>query len=369
MVVRLFWLTCALVTLASGLQMDVFEHSAEIVQCQPSESIWITKGTYTYSRANVLNFFTPNLRNVAFLWGKYIGSCTWDVTEKVKHRCDYLNKCKISPSKNFEGCWYQMYLDLEYECRRDKKPLQQINQAMEGVCHKIIGRNKRQVLSDDTRALADAAATLEEYYTTRTVNMGALTSITTNDFMLADGTMVPMVYVMRARISAQTVQSRQPFPREIAERMVQLNAVPPAGPIAGDERGHLLACSLGGPSDVLNIVPQAAQLNRAKVLGGRSYWRLFEDRILREARSESVSFIDWTLVVNYNEDNLLRDNLRPAGFAVSTIVHFRNGTIHDRGAAYFPNESDTDCIIEIVPNTLVPSHFNDDLDRDDSFCY
>ncbi len=75
----------------------------------------------------------------------------------------------------------------------------------------------------------------------------------------------------------------------------------------GDEGGHLIAASLGGAGDRINIVPQAATLNRGD-------WRSMEDEFraaLREGKTVNVS-----IEVAYPPNG----GVRPSEFFVTAVI-------------------------------------------------
>lgn len=190
-------------------------------------------------------------------------------------------------------------------------------------------------------SLSDVASYLESTFQTQQVhnNMGAITSITTRNITRKNGTVVTLVYTMRATISSNTFQRRQAFPSGVNARMRELNAVTSDNSKGGvyDDRGHLLASTLGGPSDVLNIVPQHSELNRHAVGGDFTLWYRIEQEIRDYIIQNPGSYIHWIVVVAYG--NLQSDNLRPTGFGIQLTQHFANGTVHDRGVHYFSNEA------------------------------
>lgn len=182
--------------------------------------------------------------------------------------------------------------------------------------------------------------------------MGAITSITTNNFRRPNGRVVTLVYVMRARIQRNTLQSREPsYPPGVAGRMNELDAIRPNRPILGDDRGHLLASTLGGPRDILNIVPQHSELNRVPARGGHSFWILLESNFHNHLTLYPAGYIDWTIVVNYG--NLRNNNLRPTGFGVSFTMYHSNGTIRFSDEIYFPNRQE-DCLLTPMTGTRSP---------------
>lgn len=100
------------------------------------------------------------------------------------------------------------------------------------------------------------------------------------------------------------------------------NAVP------GDERGHLLAYSLGGSNEPYNIVPQYNTVNRW-LNGLESPWIRLERRIrnfLSQRQVHSDRWVQWTVIVHYsaNERTTTYRSLRPTGFTLNVV--FNDGT-------------------------------------------
>lgn len=67
---------------------------------------------------DVRNLFMPTFRNFAYLWGKTIGMCTYDETEKVKNICQGSSSCtfKADRATLSDDCKYWMTLTIDYEC-------------------------------------------------------------------------------------------------------------------------------------------------------------------------------------------------------------------------------------------------------------
>jgi len=149
---------------------------------------------------------------------------------------------------------------------------------------------------------------------------------------------VELTYAIRARIYPRHRTVRSAIPGFVAQRFQLMDAYP------SDERGHLLAASLGGPNHQENFVPQTSIVNRAD--GGPSEWFRIEGEIrslLDGAPGNHVTYIDWTLVVIYG--NTAR-NRRPIGFGLRFIARdVAGGVIRDSGDMYFSNDiGGGDCI-------------------------
>ncbi|CAO1373982.1 unnamed protein product [Diamesa hyperborea] len=103
---------------------------------------------------------------------------------------------------------------------------------------------------------------------------------------------------------------------------------------SSDETGQLLASSLGGPMQGYNFAPQNRIVNKNS--DGESYWYHIEEKIRETLRDDNVMYIDWTLIVVYDD---LQVHKRPIGFGLKYIVYdIENNPIHDTGDMYFSNE-------------------------------
>lgn len=353
-----------LIVRINSLEHEVSENEVWSIKC-PSmgDGIEIVDAKWAYDRASISNMFTPNIRNYAFVWGAYLNMCTWDVSTGMKSRCALENECIFTPTREALGdCGYKMYLRVRYECRNDIETQQKLssdqrcyhikdyNEYAEefNYCSDWHSRHKRQSPDDDDPSqrctilfgIMDVAASLERNPALQThsyTNMSAVTSITTRQFPRGAGATIDLVYVMRARITPTTIQEREDFPERVAQRMRELDARrDPAGRFS-DERGHLLASTLGGPQHRLNIAPQVCSVNRCYPSNTFSFWRKIEQEIRTSIDSGRVRHIDWTLVINY--DNLQRNDMRPTGFGLRYITHFNNGRACDSSDLYISNEA------------------------------
>jgi len=77
---------------------------------------------------------------------------------------------------------------------------------------------------------------------------------------------------------------------------------------AGDEGGHLVAVSLGGAGDRINLVPQSSTLNR-------SDWKAMENYLRKEL--EAGKTVSIKIDVGYSAGG----GVRPSGFGVTIEVN------------------------------------------------
>ncbi len=339
-----------------SLEQEVYENDNVCIQCNSKERIQIISASWDYDRLS-RNVLTPNIRNLAYWWGTYLGMCSYDVKNFVTAKCGYDNKCCFTPTRALLGdCGYHMYLRIEYFCEYSADNTFTLSDDLN--CSAVSSnfctnnphpfgqynrRRKRQgpstsnycashhTIDQRARALENDPQLLTQHPT----NMDAVTSITTRDYPRRNGTRVNLVYVMRARISRNTLRRREGYPAGIEARMIELDRRETVPTSQGDDRGHILASSLGGPRNVLNIVPQDPNLNRMYA-GHRSMWydaeRLFTEMINDHPGIQ----IDWTLVITYG--NLHQDNLRPTEFGLCYVYHFGNGTSVDNFDWFFSND-------------------------------
>lgn len=111
-------LTVILIIEVTALEYEVDENEPLDIRCSSnSEGIEITNAKFQYNRLSVLNLIKPNIRHLTFLWGSYVGICTWDVTKNVQGICNSASSCTFVPTREMFGdCNYKMFLRVEYEC-------------------------------------------------------------------------------------------------------------------------------------------------------------------------------------------------------------------------------------------------------------
>lgn len=312
-----------------SFEHEVDEYEKFSINCLSGESIRINEANWRHKRTSISNMFTINWRNYGYIWGGYLGMCAWNVAKEVGDKCDGKSKCDFVPTRGMFGdCGYIMFLNVDYDC----VPYCQTTPV--SACQRRSKRSGNATPSTScstSRGLtfSDVVNILEARYGSQRRNdLGAITHITTRDVQNHFGKNIQLVCVMRARLTRNALQDRETMPRQADSRMTELNRLP------GDERGHLLASTLGGPSHVLNIAPQHCELNRVPFKGGWSWWWMNEDNIRKLIMNSVVEHVDWTLIVRYG--GLQSCNFRPTGFAIQYSVHFINGTIQT-GDVYFPN--------------------------------
>ena len=84
--------------------------------------------------------------------------------------------------------------------------------------------------------------------------------------------------------------------------------------LPGDDKGHLLASSLGGPLEDWNLAPQLRRLNRGD--GSGVGWRNLENEI-HTYLQKRCGYVHWFLVVGY----LHSGSRRPNSFVVQATFY------------------------------------------------
>ncbi|KAK9498891.1 hypothetical protein O3M35_003442 [Rhynocoris fuscipes] len=190
-----------------------------------------------------------------------------------------------------------------------------------------------------TIGVDELAARYERLYPSTAINVQ---NIAVTSYIETEAPIIPNHYneritlVVRARIYERHLNNaRERIPPYIRNRMTNLDALP------GDEQGHLLAASLGGPTHDFNFLPQTARVNVG--FGGDSYWYRIEGDIRRYLRNNPTGYVEWTLVIAYGN---LETSRRPTGFGLRFRQYDANGVlVHDSGDCYFSNDPNGHCDI------------------------
>ncbi|XP_049314290.1 uncharacterized protein LOC125778850 isoform X2 [Bactrocera dorsalis] len=128
---------------------------------------------------------------------------------------------------------------------------------------------------------------------------------------------IDLTVTMKATLTyAKAQHLREPIQTSITERMEEMDWYRGGNKNTNDERGHLLANSLGGPSLPWNFVPQSPSVNRGvEIRGVTTYcWFDLEADIRRILRQNPDHIIVWTIVVRYGG---LPASRRPTLFLIS----------------------------------------------------
>lgn len=130
---------------------------------------------------------------------------------------------------------------------------------------------------------------------------------------------IVLTVAMRATIRpAHVAQGRQRIRPEVQQHLAEMDWYRGGTQIENDERGHLLADSLGGSGDVYNFVPQSPFTNRAAAPAGSLVeafcWFDLEAQIRSYLRLSVDNYVRWTITVAYGH---LPASRRPTGFMLS----------------------------------------------------
>ncbi|KAG5898100.1 hypothetical protein JTB14_027457 [Gonioctena quinquepunctata] len=151
--------------------------------------------------------------------------------------------------------------------------------------------------------------------------------------------------------------SRKNFGSDVEQQMRLM------GMLRTDDRGHLLAHSLGGSSTALNIIPMTKNVNRncERLPGNRelglptSYWRSNEDYIRRFLyRDYPGGRVTWRIALKY-KDNVLNNpqranDYRPLRFTMQFTCYTNendpNSKHHESAAITYWNDDSYACAYE-----------------------
>lgn len=268
----------------------------------------------------------------------------WEYCSFTPQKTRYLDKC-VKPIEETGGYYWclnnnekkdqtsppPINLTALNEVSRDIQRIHCIK-CKEGTCK---NRQKRQgegyILGVGVLALA---ATYRRYYNEHIVNnQGAVRSYITMRVPPIQGLNdIDVPVFVHARVEARHLVDRTNIPSAVTRRMIDMNAVRDQPDLPNDERGHLVAASLGGPNDVWNFVPQTPGANRR--YGFYSHWYTFEGEI-RDYIRRTGGYVDLNILIAYGN---VVSNRRPARFGVNIVFYEPNGNVHhDTGDCVFTN--------------------------------
>jgi hypothetical protein len=147
---------------------------------------------------------------------------------------------------------------------------------------------------------------------------------------LNNGRSIELTVRIRAVVRRRHLQARTSMSNSLNTLIQNLDAVD------GDERGHLIAASLGGTNDAYNIVPQHRGTNRR--CGATSHWITLENEIRAFLNANSDRRVTIQVIVLYDNITISR---RPIGFYVQAVFYESDNTVNrDTGNCYFTNNPD-----------------------------
>lgn len=214
-----------------------------------------------------------------------------------------------------------------------------------GVYHRLSGFKKcnrrypRELTDDEIRDI-DVEMFADQFaanYNTTTFSSGSnfpIRSAVTMTVPSHNQGVVRIPLAIRARLTRANINgAREAIPNFVEQQMIEMDRYP------NDERGHLLAASLGGPSHDYNFAPQSTIVNRN--YGGPSYWYEIEQNLRKALNEDTTAYIDWTVIVVYDDLLVTR---RPLGFGLHFVEYAENGiVILDGGHMYFSNDPAGGC--------------------------
>lgn len=84
-----------------------------------------------------------------------------------------------------------------------------------------------------------------------------------------------------------------------------------------DQKGHLVASSIGGPAEIWNLAPQTTKVNKGDKSGDG--WSTLEDEVRKHLKIAGNS-VEWTVYVDYGD---LPNSNRPTAF--TAVAKFSKG--------------------------------------------
>lgn len=100
-------------------EIDIDEDTSDTISCPAGHAIDIESSKWNMKYFG--NFIPKSWRNLPVIYNAafLFGTCSYDVTQKIKDQCFGSFECTLSPTKaNLDGCSYNMYLRVNYFCRR-----------------------------------------------------------------------------------------------------------------------------------------------------------------------------------------------------------------------------------------------------------
>lgn len=137
---------------------------------------------------------------------------------------------------------------------------------------------------------------------------------------------IDLPVVVKATITAKQLTVNAMTPGFVSAQMKDMNAY------ERDDRGRLIAASLGGPNLPFNFVPQTSALNRGS--DSNNFWAKLEVNIREFARQGGR--VDSTVILAYDDITQTR---RPVGFGINVRFYDPSGAFVLEGDnCYFSND-------------------------------
>lgn len=275
-----------------------------------------------------------------------------DKTSYVRNKCDNKISCEIFP----ESSWGFQKFNIKYECMPYIGSLiayfndNLINYNGEDLkyCKEHEKRQRRQSIDDVVNAMTMSLDAIIETRSRRLDHRVVRPAWNDQTQPVQEygeirfGNAYYPSYIV-ANIRHGHVSQARPRITDGVTNFLRNNM----GLISGtDERGHLLAHSIGGPSnETFNFIPQTRLLNR----GTGSIWRSFEDRIPRFLNDDQQEQVRWQLAVIYDTSNAISP-YRPIGVCIQfDEISGNNRAVFESEEVCFSNDpNDTECMF--APN-------------------
>lgn len=277
-----------------------------------------------------------------------VGSSSWDYCSRDNDNSIYLNKCTsdchmidgefkcLIQRGELEACSTNA-IDSAAFCDIESSILASYGQYTNAGFQKCQTRGRRSFFECAVRSqgVEVLAQTYEQMFNARRHVINTPSVSVTSYVAMRVPPIEQLPLVVRASIYPRHLnQGRENIPDFVSVRMDWMNSLP------GDERGHLVAASLGGPTHDFNFVPQTSNVNRRYL--GESYWYTIEGDIRRFLRSPNAGRVDWTVVLGY----ALTRSRRPTGFGLRFYEYDNaNNLVHDSGDCFFTNDPEGGCLI------------------------
>lgn len=334
-----------------------------MVNCPSTTSLKINHATYWY--------------RIDRSWPLTPKGGSHDETTRAQEQCNCREECVIKPSA-CEHSHSDNYISLNYECERltyerrygclldgiRAKEMTECSPKLNSVRRKRVVPNKDLYFSIPLSVTAYLAFYRAYDRVLHHALPGGQSPIVELGSLTVDlhGQLYPIPAYVRAVFRHEHLRTtpQRDFGPGMSDHMHLM------GQLETDDRGHLIPHSLGGEETELNIVPQAASLNRGFRTGVQfvngvslegvptSLWRRHERLMVAFLRSNPLNTINFAVVVVYTHRALFDPNYgegpnqfyRPTHFVVE-ITHINpDGTTALHSHVTYRNDDSFHCHYE-----------------------
>jgi hypothetical protein len=268
--------------------------------------------------------------------GYFGSSYEWCYTDAKFKNWDYCqsNNEKIIVRTEFNSFEQKLEKNCYSLNNKPKRSVDTLLKTLNSEVNNTLSREKRvfDYGTNSVNSLARVILSDSQTYQNRIVqdDQISITGYSTIIAPLPNGESIELTVRIRAVVRHRHLRSRTPMSNSLNTLMQNLDAV------NGDERGHLIAASLGGTNDPYNIVPQHRGTNRR--CGATSHWITIENEIRAFLNASSDRRVDIHVIVLY--DNIVISR-RPTGFYVQAVFYESDSTVNrNTGNCYFTNNPD-----------------------------